>query len=388
MSPIIVPTPSGRSHLTRRRFLGLSAAAVAALAAGCTSGGGPPAVTGGTGRLRVLNWADYIDADDAGSPGTVARFEAATGTSVDYVEDYDGNEDAFADLFEPTLGRGQATGFDIVVPTYWAVARMLDRGWLQPVPIERVPNHVNVDPAFLGMPWDRGARYHMPWQVGITGIAYNPALTRRDVRAVEDLFDPALRGRVGMVSEMRETVGLVMLTQGADPSRATVATAEAALERIDQAVGSGQIARFTSAEFVDALTSGEFAACLAWSGDIIQLQAERPDIRFVIPAEGAIRWFDSMVIPVRADDAAAAADWMNFVYDPANAARITQAVQYISPVLGVREELLAAGGEAAALAANPILFPDDETRRRLFFWAGLDAAAEDAVAARFSEIIA
>lgn len=375
--------------LTRRRFLGASAALLAGAALGCTRRDDDRTLPTGLGdrSLRVLNWPDYIDADDAGTPGTVSRFSTETGIEVDYVEEYNGNEEAFADVFEPTLGRGDPTGYDIVVPTYWAVARMLDRGWLEQVPIERVPNHVNIDPAFLGMPWDRGARYHMPWQVGITGIAYNPALTGgREIRAVADLFDPALRGRVGMVSEMRETVALVMLTQGADPSRVTVGAAEAALERLQSAVADRQIAAFTANEFVDALEDGSFAACLAWSGDIIQLQRDRPDIRFVIPVEGGIRWFDSMVIPRGAQHRAAAADWMNFAYDPANAARITEAVQYISPVLGVREELARAGGEAARLASNPILFPDDETRRRLYFWSGLDAADEDRLQERFSSI--
>lgn len=360
--------------LTRRRFLALSAAAVAAGA--CTRSGGPEF----SGQLRVLNWSDYID------PETVDRFTQATRIPVDYVEEYNGNEEAFETVFEPTLGRGRPTGYDIVVPTYWAVARMLERGWAQQVPLERVPNHVNIEPAYLGMPWDRGARFHMPWQVGITGIAYNPALTGRSITRVSQLFEPSLRGRVGMVSEMRETVGLVMLTQGADPSRATRATAERALERLQAAKKDGQILEFTANEFVDALKSGRFAACLAWSGDIIQLQAERPDIRFVIPEEGGIRWFDSMVIPARSAGAAAAADWMNFAYDPVNAARITASVQYISPVLGVREELVKAGGTSAALAQNPILFPDDETRRRLYFWAGLDSATEDELQERFSAI--
>ena len=364
-------------HLSRRRFLALSAAAVALGA--CRSGGDE--TPDFSGRLRVLNWSDYIDAE------TVGLFEQATGIPVDYVEEYNGNEEAFETLFEPTLGRGRPTNYDIVVPTYWAVARMLERGWLRQVPLERVPNHVNIEPAYLGMPWDRGARFHMPWQVGITGIAYNPALTgRQEIRRVSQLFEPALRGRVGMVSEMRETVGLVMLTQGADPSRATKAGAERALEALEAAKNNGQIKRFTADEFVDALKSGEFAACLAWSGDIIQLQQERPDIRFVIPDEGGIRWFDSMVIPARSGGAEAAADFMNFVYDPANAARITAAVQYISPVLGVREELQKAGGASAQLAQNPILFPDDETRRRLYFWAGLDSATEDELQERFSSI--
>lgn len=362
--------------LSRRRFLALSAAALAATA--CRNGGGD---AGFSGRLRVLNWSEYID------PETVELFEQGTGTPVDYVEEYEGNEEAFASVFDPTLGRGRPTGFDVIVPTYWAVARLLERGWVQRIPVERVPNHVNVEPAYLGMPWDRGARFHMPWQVGITGIAYNPALTGgREIRQVAQLFDPSLRGRVGMVSEMRETVGLVMLTQGADPSRATREAADRALDQLARAKADGQIRAFT-ADFVDSLQSGEFAACLAWSGDIIQLQQEMPAIRFVIPDEGAIRWFDSMVIPARSAGAAAAADWMNFAYDPVNAARITTAVQYISPVLGVREELQRLGGASAQLAQNPILFPDDETRRRLFFWAGLDSVTEDELQERFSSII-
>ena len=378
--------PPSQSGLTRRQVLGGGAALLAAAATGCRSSQGSGRVRRTGSRLRVLTWPDYIDKDDVGAPGTVTRFEQATGAVVDYVEQYNGNEEAFSKVFEPTLGKGKPTGYDVIVPTYWAVARLLDRGWLEQVPIELVPNHVNVDPAFLGMPWDRGARYHMPWQVGITGIAYNPALARREVRAVADLFDPSLKGRVGMVSEMRETVGLVMLTEGADPSRATVAAAHSALDKLEAADREGQIARFTGNEFVEALTNGQFAACLAWSGDVIQLQRDRPDIRFVIPVEGGIRWFDSMVIPSRAANPAVAAEWMNFVYNPVNAARITQAVQYISPVLGVRDELRRAGGQGAALADNPILFPDDETRRRLYFWSGLDAQAEDELQTRFSAI--
>ncbi|HEX9968561.1 MAG TPA: spermidine/putrescine ABC transporter substrate-binding protein [Acidimicrobiales bacterium] len=367
--------------VSRRRFLYGSTMAAAGLAlAGCTRGG-----SGASDRLRILTWPEYIDVDDGADLGTVSRFRRSSGLRVDYVEEYNGNEEAFETLLEPTLGKGKRTGYDVIVPTYWAVARMLDEGWLEPVPLERVPNHVNVDPAFLGMPWDRGGRFHMPWQVGITGIAYNPRLTGREIRSVADLLDPRLRGRVGLVSEMRETVGLLMLTQGADPSRVTAAAAHGAVDRLEAIVASGQIARFTANEFVDALKADEFAACLAWSGDIVQLQAERPDIRFVIPDEGGIRWFDSMVIPKGAQNVAGAGDWMNFVYDPENAARITVGVQYISPVIGVREALDAMGN--GALADNPILFPDDETRRRLYFWAGLDRAEEDEVQSRFSALV-
>ena len=371
-------------RVTRRSFIAGALASSVALA-GCASSGrrGSPS---SSGQLRVLSWTDYIDADEQGAPGTVARFEQAQGLSVDYRDEYPSNTDAFRDIFSPNLGRGRGVGWDLVVPTYWLAARLVARDWLEPLPLDLVPNHVNLEPGFLTTPWDRGARYQMPWQAGLTGIAYNPALTRRDVRSLADLFDPAFRGRVGMVTEMRETVALTMALDGADPSRPTRAAAERALEKLDNAKRDGQIREFTGNEFRDRLSDGSFALCLAWSGDIVQLQRDRPDIRFVIPDEGGMQWFDTMVIPRHAENVAGAARWMNFVYDPANAARITAAVQYISPVLGVRDELRKLGGDAAQLADSPILFPDDETRQRLYTWGGLPADVEDDLDARFTAL--
>jgi spermidine/putrescine transport system substrate-binding protein len=374
------------SHpLSRRSFLAGALASGVALA-GCASkgiGGAPSSAS----TLRVLSWTDYIDTDEPGAPGTVARFESAARLQVDYRDEYPSNAEAFDTIFAPNLGRGRGVGWDIVVPTFWLASRLVQRDWLDPIPLELVPNHVNLESTFLTMPWDRGARFHLPWQAGLTGIAYNPALTGRAVHSLADLFDPAFRGRVGMVTEMRETVALTMALQGADPSRPTREAAERALDRLESAARDGQIREFTGNEFRDRLTDNTFALCLAWSGDIVQLQRERPDIRFVIPDEGGMQWFDTMVIPRHAANAAGAARWMNFVYDPANAARITAAVQYISPVLGVRDELRKLGGEAAGLADSPILFPDDATRQRLYTWGGLPADVEDELDARFTSLI-
>ncbi len=373
-------------RMTRRRFLG-AAAALGLGAAACSRTGLKTAPSGDAGdstkRLKILNWALYIDTDE---PSTVTRFSQATGTRVDYSEDYNDNSYGREQVFGPKLEKGKPTGFDIIVPTYWVVADLLEKGLLNEIPLERVPNHTNLDPALLGTSWDQGARFHLPWQAGITGIAYNPALTRKEIRSFADLLDPALKGRVGMVSEMREVLGFFMLAAGEDPGRATKATADAAMDRLEAVVKSGQIAKFTGNEYVDALKSGQFAACLAWSGGVLGLQAERPDLKFVFPAEGGIRWFDSMIIPKGADNVAAAGDWMNFVYDPANAAKITTAVGYVSPVMGVKEELQRAGGAAAKLAASPVLFPDDATRRKLHFWSGTTPAEEAELQTRFSAI--
>ena len=375
--------------MSRRTFLA-GAAALGLGGAACFKTGLKEAPVGNAGlpgsNLKVLNWGLYIDTDDAGHKGTVSRFHDATGITVDYSEDYNDNQYGREKVFGPTLEKGKPTGFDVIVPTYWLVQELLSKDLLNEIPLERIPNHVNLDPALLGTSWDQGARFHLPWQAGFTGIAYNPALTRREIKSFSDLLDPALKGKVGMVSEMREVLGFFMLARGEDPSRATVASATAALDRMEEVVGSGQVSKFTGNEYVDLLKDGAFAACLAWSGGVLQLQADRPDLKFIIPAEGGMRWFDSMIIPKGAKNVAGAGEWMNFVYDPANAAQITAAVQYVSPVLGTKEELAKMGGAAAKLAASPVLFPDDATRRRLYFWSGTTPAEEADLQTRFSRL--
>ncbi len=384
--------------VSRRRFLGLGAgAAGSALLIASTGCAGPTGAStaapdlseGRDPNLRIDNWEDYIDADEGVSKGSVSRFGFDTGISVTYDEEYADNLTALGEggVINQLL-KGDGSDYDVIVPTYWVVQRLLARGLLEPIPLERIPNHANVDPLFLEVAWDRGARFHMPWQAGLTGIASDPAATGgKPVTSFKQLIsDPALKGRVGMVTEMREVVGLLMLAKGQDPSRVTADQARAALDDLQALVSKGQVKYFTGNEFGELLPNKTFAACLAWSGDAVQMQAKRPDLSFAIPDEGGIRWFDSMIIPKGAKNVRAAADWMNYVYDPANAARITASVQYVSPVLGVRDALAQQGGEAAALAANPILFPDGDTRRRLFFWSGLDEATEDELQQRFDSI--
>lgn len=361
---------------TRRSVL----AGLAALAAsGCAAPFTRNNDLGLAGTVRILNWPDYID------PALIDVIGEANDMQVGYSEDWADNYAGFAQI-EPELAVG-ASSFDIVVPTNWLAARMHGEGFLQPIPLEVVPNHVNIDPSYLTTGWDRGARFHMPWQAGITGIAYDPAQTGREIRSVSDLFAPEFAGRVGMIGEMREAVGLAMLGSGDDPARATVSTATRALERVESANAAGQFGGWYYEDFVPALQDGNVALTMAWSGEAATMIDQRPDLRFVIPEEGAIRWFDTMVIPQGAAAVAGAGKWMNAVYNPAMAAQITQFVQYISPVLGVREELSALGGDAARLAENPVLFPDDDIRRRLFIWDGLDAADDETLDDRFAALL-
>lgn len=384
------PAPRRRG-LSRRSFLkgGLGLGALSALGlSSCSFGGdGNREDLGGSTQVRMLNWSDYIDltAEDGSSLGTIDRIRADKGIEVAYRTDYTDSYEGFQLILDEAVNQ-KNPAFDIVVPVFWRAAEMIRNGWAEPIPLELVPNHVNLDPAYMTNSWDRGSRYQLPWQAGITGIAYDPQLTGRPITSVGDLFDPRLKGRVGIIGEMREAVGLAMLANGDDPSLPTTQSAEAGLALVKDAVQTGQ-AIITYEDFADKLASGELAAAMAWPGDTFLLQASRPDIEFVIPQEGAIRWFDTMVIPKRAANVAAASLFMNYVYEPANAARITAYMGTISPVLGTQDVLRASGGEEAALADNPLLFPDAAERNRLFTWGGLDADRETRLDEDFLRLI-
>jgi spermidine/putrescine transport system substrate-binding protein len=341
-----------------------------------TAGGG----SGGGSKLVFDNWPEYIDGE------TVDAFREATGIDFQYLEAYNDNNEYFAKVF-PVLSKGERIAADIVAPTFWMAARWISLDWAQKLPLDKVPNAKNLRDDLVNPTWDPTGEYTLPWQTGITGIAYNLKATGRELTSVADLFDPEFKGRIGMLTEMRDTIGLILLSEGKDPSTLeTYDDAASAFDKLDKAVSDGQIRAFTGNDYIDDLVSGNFAANIAWSGDVLQLSKENPDIRFVFPEEGAMSWADSMLLVKGSEAADAAAKWMDFVYDPANAARITAEAQYVSPVKGVRDELVKMGGEAAELAESPLLFPDAATLANLRSFANLSEEVEAEYDAKFAEI--
>ncbi|MEO7572255.1 MAG: spermidine/putrescine ABC transporter substrate-binding protein [Acidimicrobiales bacterium] len=375
--------------LTRRSLLGrmgvLAGAGIVGpgLLAACgddddeagTGGGG-----GGSKGLWFENWPAYIDEE------TVALFTESSGIDFNYTEAFNDNNEYFAKV-QADLAADRSIGPDIIAPTNWLAGRLIDLGWVQELPLDDIPNAANLLPDLQNPVWDPDGTFSLPWQSGMTGIAYNIEATGRELRSTEDLFDPAFKGKIGMLTEMRDTVGLVMLLTGEDPNEATVNSAEAAFERIEEAKSSGQIRQFTGNDYMDDLASGGFAACIGWSGDVGQLALDDPNLRFVIPDEGGMRWSDTMVVPNGAENVANAAIWMNYAYDPENAARIAEFVGYNSPVSGVREIFEAGDDFQKSLAESPLLFPDDETSSRLYVFGSLDEETEAAFDERFSGIV-
>jgi spermidine/putrescine transport system substrate-binding protein len=368
---------SRRDFLVRSGLVGAGALSMPALLAACGGGG-----SGDSEAMSLMfeNWPLYIDEE------TVALFKSASGIDLKYTEAYNDNNEYFAKV-QPSLAAGKKIDPDIVAPTFWMAARWIQLGWAQKINMANIPNSKNLRDDLANPSWDAKNEYQMPWQTGIAGIAYNAKTTGRELKSVADLFDPAFKGKIGMLTEMRDTLGLVLLSEGKSlDSVKTFDDAASAFDKIEKAKNDGQIRAFTGNDYTDDLSSGNFAACVAWSGDVLQLSKDNPDVKFYVPEEGGTSWYDTMLWVAGSENGSAVEKWMDYVYDPVNAARITASVQYISPVKGVQDELSNMGGDAAALAEDALLFPDAATIARLQSWGSLSEEEEAKFDERFAAI--
>lgn len=314
-----------------------------------TAEGGPVA-----GELTISNWPGYID---PGKNGTVAEFEDETGVNVDYIEDINSNDGFFGKL-QPQLEQGESGGRSIFVVADYMAKQMYDLGYLQEIDHADLPTvFKTILPSLESPGFDPERKFSVPWQGGMTGIWVDTSKAP-DIRSVNDLFDPKYKGKVTMLDELRETPPLVMLAEGVDPAQASADQWLHAIDKLSDAASSGQIRRFTGNEYTEDLTAGNLVAAIGWSGDASLI--ENPNAEWRMPAEGCTRWSENMVIPVGAPNTAAALAWMDFVYRPEVAVDITEYVEYISPVQGVKELLQKRGSE---LAKSEIVFPTEEFTR-------------------------
>ena len=337
------------------------------------------------GELNFSNWTLYIDVDeeDQNVRPTLQQFTEETGIAVNYFEDINSNDEYFAKI-RTQLDAGEDIGRDLIVLTDWMAGRLVEFGWLSKIDHANVPNIANLRSALQDVPFDPERRFSLPWQSGMTGIGYNPEIIGREIASVNDLFDPALSGQVTFLSEMRDTMGLMLAAEGVDPSTHEFSQYEAAIERLREAVGSGQVRAFTGNDYAADLAAGNIGAAIAWSGDVIQSQFENPDIQFVLPAEGAMLWSDNMLIPANAQNKANAEALMDFVYRPEIAAQIAAWVNYITPVEGAREAITEIDPE---LAENELIFPSAETLDNTHDFKQLDEEEERAYQELFQSVI-
>ncbi len=372
--------------LTRRRFLeraGLALGGAAfgpALLAACGGGSDGGSSSGGSAKsISISNWTSYMN------PALLKQFEQQTGIKVTYDEDVNDNNEYFAKV-RPNLSKRQSIGRDGFVLTDWMASRMINQvKWVEPLVAAKFPNQANLRAALAQPAFDPDRKYSAPWASGMTGIAYNANTVGGDIRTIQDFLDAS--GTKTVLTEMRDTVGLFMAGLGADPATATYATATPAFDAIQAAVDNGKISGFNGNEYVTDLASGNLAAAFAWSGDVAQITLDKPEVKFVLPDSGGMLWSDNYMIPYTSDKAGMSSEFINFFYDPKNAAALTAKIQYVSPVDGVAEQLTAMGGKAAKLVDNPLVVPTDESLATLHIFGPLDSAQEEKFDQRFSAIL-
>lgn len=351
------------TQMTRRALVQRGAAGVTLLSlpgflAACGGGGGGGGSDEVQDVLRFSNWPLYIDFDEKTKKRpTLDEFTAETGIQVDYFEDINDNAQYFGKIQGP-LSQGRGIDRDIVVLTDNSrfPGLMISRGWLEELDKDLIPNIENLVDAQTSPPFDPDRTYSLPWQSGMTGIAWNEDVTGPVTSIQQLLEDPSLKGKVTMLMEMADSVGLVMLQNGDDPATVTDETFDKAISTVQTAVDNGHIRRFTGNDYAQPLTNGDIAAAVAWSGDVVQLLSSNPKLKWAVPESGGMIWTDNMLIPTDGS-AATASTYMNFVYEPQVAAKIAAYVNYVTPVKGAREELAKSDPETAK---NTLIFPSDD----------------------------
>jgi spermidine/putrescine transport system substrate-binding protein len=348
-------------------------------------------------KVDWANWTLYLDYDeDTKKYPTLEKFQAETGITASYAEDVDDNETYYGKV-QAQLRQGQDIGKDIITLTDWMAARLVKTGWTQKLDQANIPNGVNILDNLKGeaIGWDPGRDYSYTWQSGYGGIGWNTAELKKltgksELKSVEELWDPKLKGRIEVLSEMRDTVGLILMSQGVDISKPPTSDQwQAALTVLEQQLADGQIRQVKGNSYKEDLISKDAVAVISWSGDMFQLAYENGagSFGFAIPESGGTLWSDNLLVPIGAPHKTNAEKLINFYYDPAIAAEVAAYVNYICPVKGAQEEIVKIPGIEESVATSPYIFPTAADLAKVKSFAALDDATEREFTTAFQKVL-
>ena len=382
-----------RRH-NRRRFVGrtgsaaLAASALGAFLSACGGAEGENEESGERttaanhpkeefDEVVFSNWPLYID------KAVLKDFRTETGAKVKYIEDINDNQEFFGKVRQP-LQQDEGIGRDLVALTDWMAGRWIRLNYVDPLDKRNIPNERNLRDNLRNVSFDKGRRFSLPWQSGMTAIGYDSKQTGGEVTSIEQFFDPKYKGKVTMLSDAREAASMVLFMQGKRPDQSTIDDVLAAIEFVDEQNRKGHIRKFTGNDYTGDLQRGNIAMAQAYSGDVIQLQADNANLRFSIPEQGAVLWSDNMMIPQKPRTAYGAEVFMNFVYDPPVAAKIAAYVNYVTPVKGAQVILAESDPK---LAEDPLIFPSADDVARLSGYPNLSVEEEQQMNEAFEKVV-
>jgi spermidine/putrescine transport system substrate-binding protein len=346
------------------------------------------------GHVNFANWPLYMDKGRT----PLKAFTRATGIGVTYREVIQDDPQWFGKI-APQLQAGQSIGYDLMVVTNGVeFTKLVELGYLVPLDHSKLPNFTkNVDPVYTKESFDPGNVYSIPYATGITGIAYDPKKTGREITSMQDLWDPKFKGKVGMMSDPQEIGSFGMFALGIDPEKSTPDDWKKAGAKLKEQKDAGIVRKYYEQDYIDALTRGDVWLTMAWSGDVFQQNlSESSDLKFVIPKEGGTIWTDNLMIPKTAANPVDAIMLMDYLYQPDTAAKLAEIINYVTPVPGAKDVITADAAKASgadretlqAIASSPLVFPSEADYARLRHYRSLTPAEEKPYYAVFQPITA
>ena len=387
-----------RAQLSRRSVLrGAGGVGVAAALAACGTGDttgttDKPAATvkdkSATEKIvRWANWPAYLDYDEKTKKyPTLEKFQQQTGIKATYAEDIDDN-DSYYGKVQGQLKNGDDIGKDVITMTDWMAGRLIRQNYVQKLDKANIPNAKNLNPKLQDVDFDPGRAHSLTWQSGYAGIGYRKDKVGRELKTLDDLWAPDLKGKIVVLSEMRDTVGLIMLSQGVDISKEfTEDQFNTALDVLQKQVDSGQIRQVKGNSYLQDLRSGNAIAAIAWSGDILlaQFEEEDPNYTFTLPDTGGTLWSDNLMVPIGSPHKANAEKLFDFYYEPAIAAEVAAYVNYICPVEGAKAEMEKID---PSLVDSPLIFPTEADLANVKVFHSLTPDEETTYSEAFQKVI-
>ena len=361
------------SRVSRRAvFAGAGAVAGASALAACGSGGSGSSAD----SVRWANWTLYLDVDDSGKRyPTLEAFEKKYNLKATYSEDINDNDEFFGKI-QGQLKLGKDIGYDLITPTDWMAARYIRLGYTQKFDKANIPNAKNLLPALANPSFDPNRDSSLTYQSIMAGLGWNTTVNPKGMKSIDDLWTPANKGKVIVLSEMRDTIGVILLSQGIDISTVTEDQFMNAVDFLQGKINDGFIRGVKGNEYKEDLISGDATAVIAWAGDLFQLSNENEGkFDFAIPESGGTISGDNFIIPstASAEGKKNAETLINYYYEPAIAAEVAAYVNYVTPVLGAQEEMAKFD---AKLAKSEYIFPTEKTMSRLNVFKALTPTEE------------
>lgn len=267
-------------------------------------------------EVNLYAWSEYIP------EALIDGFVEETGIKLNY-DAYSSNEELLAKL------QAGASGYDVIIPSDYIVSIMIKQGMLEELDLGKIPNFSNIGDEFKNQDFDPGNKYTVPYQWGTSCLVVDTGKVTRPITKWADMWDPEFAGKVVLLDDEREVLGMVLEVLGYDKNSTDEVQLEEAKSKFLELMPNVKL--FDSDSPKTALLSGEVWLGQTWNGEAAIAHSENPEIAYVFPEEGCTRWFDNLAIPTGAPHKDAALELINYILKAESSALITAEFPYSNP---------------------------------------------------------